>query len=191
MINPLIDWSKSETETAIALAALLFSFASLVVSWRGFAVSKRSLRISLSDHSEKFREIKPYLISCYKWTDGLEGKFASFAVLYNNSASMPCTIQRIDLRVSYVDDSDEVRSIILSPDLRVRSSEKDGLSRLEPPLNISAKSSISGWVTFMLPDSFDREKIIDSYSVDAHSSDSRITVTAYIIPEVVGAVEQK
>lgn len=153
------------------------------MSWRSYVVSRISLRISQDDHLDKTRGIKPYLIRAYKWRDE-GGRYVSFAVMYTNLASISSAISRIELRVAYVDDLAEVRSVLLSPDNCVKGNFETGLSRLSLPLNISAKASVSGWLVFRIPDNFDRNKFIESYSVDAHSLDSKVTVTSYLLHEI-------
>jgi len=163
---------------AISVIALLFS-------WKSFVVSKKALKISQKDHDEKYKDITPYLIRSVKYASKeTSDKLVSFAVSYTNRASIPNTFSKLALEVTYFDEEGELHKVILIPE-EIKENFWTEIKQLSIPLNISAKTTISGWVGFKLPKALKQNKRIDKYSLVATTADDKkVIVESFLIKEI-------
>lgn len=180
----LSDFLKPEH--LISASATVIAFMALAVSWRSLAYSKKAYSLAKIDHNEKHQAIAPYLIEAVKWrSPDKEGDtYASFAVSYANKASMPTSFVAIELEVTWYDAEDVTCSAYVQPEVATYPLRREGkLKTLELPLNLLAKETKSGWISYRLPNVRGKQRSIDQYKLVASTVDGmKVTLEAYILP---------
>ena len=153
----------------IALAALGLSFGSLIVAFLSYLSSRKALKLSEHEVSERKLPIIPYLIDCFVFYQGSE-KFCSFAVSYTNQSSSPATFASLTLEVEFVDNEQTPGKAVIEPHLDVEPlGLASGYKKLKIPVNLPPKETVTGWVSFNLPANQDRGFQINSYRVVGRS----------------------
>lgn len=160
-----------EVSDKIALGALAVSLGSLLLAFFSYLSSRKALRLSEQEIAERKLPIISYLIDCFVFYQDGE-KFCSFAISYTNQASSPRTFSSLSLEAEFVDSDQVSGKAISEPNLNV---EPPGLSygykKLEIPVNLPPKETVTGWVSFKLPNGPDREFHVNSYRVVGRSPD--------------------
>ncbi|MCD1632116.1 DUF4352 domain-containing protein [Marinobacter shengliensis] len=160
-----------EVSDKIALGALAISMGSLLLAFFSYLSSRRALKLSEQEVSERKLPIISYLIDCFVFYNGDE-KFCSFAISYTNQSSSPRTFSSLILEAEFVDNEGVSGKAISEPSLEV---EPPGLSygykKLEIPINLPPKETVTGWISFKLPKGEDRAFHINSYRVVGRSPD--------------------
>jgi hypothetical protein len=173
----------------VAVASMVFAGVSALSAWRSSRSAKAQARISQTEFNERHDEIQAYLIEAVTWerqaADDKE-RLVSFACSYSNVANAPNTIREFQLAVTAVDDKRVATVVILEPFME-GALELDNLQRLSFPLNLGARSTASGWLSFRLPRSLE-EKHLSSYQVTAiTSSGQAIRLNCYLTRRVQSA----
>lgn len=157
-----MDLTVSGYTSAISAFVALFS---LVIAGLSYANSRKALKITQYDHQEKFRSIQSYLVQSFSFTHH-QRKYCSFAITYSNLASQGQSISTIDLEIEGFDANGLFNRLILPINSAViPKGLAEGYRKIVPPLNLSAKESVSGWVTFALPRETDVRIRIEQYKV--------------------------
>ncbi|MBD3657600.1 hypothetical protein [Marinobacter sp.] len=166
----------------IAVFALLISFGSLLVAFLSYLSSRKALKLSEQEAAERKLPVISYLIDCFAF-HRKQSKFASFAVSFTNQSSSPKTFTSIALEVEFVDQEGVSGKAIAEPDLTI---EPAGLSygykKLQIPVNLPPKETVTGWISFQLPKKNEREFKINSYRIVGRSVDGgESEVCAYLL----------
>lgn len=174
------------TSDLIALGALVTALVSLLISVWGNCVARRALKISETEHLDKYKEVVGYLINGFKWNDS-EHIYASFAVSYTNKSSSPNSFKDLVLEIEYYDAEGGFNKAKLSPLVGVMPVDlKENRKELNVPINLPPKETRSGWMTFQLPAAEGRKFHIDSYRLVATSTaDKNTTLESYILQSVI------
>lgn len=168
-----------EVSDKIALAA---SFGSLFVAFLSFISSRKALKLSEQEVAERKLPVISYLIDCFAFR-ARDEKFCSFAISYTNQSASPKTFSSLTLEVEFIDNEQVSGKAVAEPHLDI---EPPGLSygykKMSIPVNLPPKETITGWVSFKLPSSQDRDFNINSYKVIGRSPDGGETdLYAYLL----------
>lgn len=174
------------TSELIASGALVTALLSLLISVRGHCVAKRALKISETEHQDKYKEVIGYLISGFKWRAS-EQIYASFAISYTNNASYPNSFKDIVLEIEYYDADGIFNKAKLSPCVEVMPVELRGKRQdMDVPINLPPKETKSGWMSFQLPVAEGRKFNIDVYRIVATSTaGTNTTLESYILKSII------
>jgi len=166
----------------VAVGALLVAVLSLLVAVGGYCVARKALKMSEADHKDKYKDVVGYLIKCFKWMDGSE-VYAAFAISYTNKSSSPNSFKSIVLEVEYYDAKRVFNKVNISPDtVALPASFRGEYEELKAPVNLSAKETVSGWITFKLPKVEGVKFHVDVYRVVAVSAAERVTaIESYVM----------
>lgn len=176
-----------EVSEKIALAALAVSLGSLFLAFLGYLGSRKALKISEHEVAERKLPLIVYLIDRFSFYRDDE-KFCSFAVSYTNQSSSPVTFTSLLLEVGFIDSEQVTGKAVAEPRLDV---DPPGISygykKLEIPVNLPSKETVTGWVSFKLPDLSARDLKINSYRIIGRSPDGREAEQyAYLLRSVKG-----
>lgn len=160
-----------EKSEIIATVASGISLLSLFVALFGYFVSRKALRMSEQDFEEKRYSVQAYLIDSFNFKSEHK-KYCTFAISFTNKSSSPRSFSRLELEVEFVDDEGILGKAYSVPD---ETKSPLGLNaeyqKLNTPINMAPKETISGWVTFPLPMSSHRKFRIKSYKVSGKTLD--------------------
>ncbi|HEX7028344.1 MAG TPA: hypothetical protein VF268_13970 [Gammaproteobacteria bacterium] len=162
-----------EMTDIIAAIATIIAFGSLLLAGRSYQISRRALQLTEADFNEKRLPIKPYLIDGFVFREE-DKKYAAFAISYTNQSSSHATFYSLELEVEFYDEEGIYGKAISAPDFKVIPlGINDNYKKLEIPLNLLPKTTVSGWVTFALPFNLNRRYRTDSYKVRAEGPEGR------------------
>ncbi len=166
----------------IAIAAFAASLGSLTLAFFSYLLSRKALRLSETEHLERSLGIKPYLIDCFTFSVK-ENIYCAFAVSITNLSSSTKSFSNIELQVGYSFDDGECGSATAQPAFHIRPPNMaEDYRRLDPPINIPSKESVSGWVTFLRPKNEVIGFRIKEYTVvGVHNDEPVIIATAYLL----------
>ena len=170
-------------DTLIAASAALAAIVSAFFAYRSADTAKRALKLGEVDFREKHDSLMPYLIDAVTWESG-ESRMASFACSLTNGATIPNTLTRIDLMIRVYDKQGVLSEIIINPTIG-NTPPKWDITSLPTPLNLQPRSTVSGWISFKLPNNFYENWRVDAYQVLAiTSTGEKITLDAYILKTI-------
>ena len=179
-----------QTSDLIAVGALAASALSLLVSIKGYCVAKKTLKLSMIDHQDKYKDVIGYLIRGFKWANNKD-IYAAFAISYTNNSSTPNSFKDIVLEIEYYDENRVFNKAKLLPSpIVLPSNLKESHDELKVPVYLSPKETKSGWVTFQIPKIGDKEINVDTYRVIASSTAEKTTIVESYILTFVGADEK-
>jgi hypothetical protein len=158
--------------------------AAAVIAGRSLRNSSKALRLAESESEEKRMGIDAYLVQARKVVLADNGVFAAFAVSYTNRASMPNSLAKVELFVTYVVDAGEARQIILQVEPSFPADVPD-IKCLQVPINIAARASTTGWLVFKLPD-YLRTKPVKTYEVAGYTTQgAKISFVSYLLMDTI------
>lgn len=185
MVDELFQIFNSHVSTvstqAISIGAALIALVAALASWRSSNASRATLAMAKTEFAERHDSIRVYLVDGVAQKTRGEAELVSFAITYTNAANAPNTIVRIELHVYALNsEGAEVKSI-LDP-----SPENPpilyGYQKLGVPLNLGARVTSSGWVSFSLPRHILQFQRVEKYEVRAiTSNDKVVSIETYII----------
>lgn len=173
------------TSDQVAIAAAAIAALSLLVSAGSMLIAKRAFKLSRKEHDERYLSVKPYLVHAYKQKIGSE-RYCFFALSYTNRASVADSISAIELELEYADEDGMISKVKLRPTLtKLPVFEGNGYQRMNIPVRLEAKESVSGWTAFELPVGNGRVRDIQCYRVHARlANDQLASVRTYLLNEV-------
>ncbi len=179
-----------QTSDLIAAGALAASALSLLVSIKGYYVAKKSLKLSIIDHQDKYKDVIGYLIRNFKWTHN-KNTYATFAISYTNNSSTPNSLKDIVLEIEYYDENRVSNKAKLLPSTIVLpSNSRESHDELKVPMYLSPKETKSGWITFQIPKIGDKKIDVDIYRVIATSTAEKMTIIESYVLTFVGTDEK-
>lgn len=170
-------------ENLIAFFAAIIALGALLVSWRSLVVSKLAYAISKQDHDEKYHDITPHLIEAVKWANAKNESYVSLAVSYANKASLPTSLTNIELEVTWRTTDDSISSAYVQVDQEVHPlGRTEKLETLTLPLNLTAKETKSGWLSYKVPVLKREQASIDRYRLVASTiNGSKVSVETFLL----------
>ena len=148
----------------IAAIAALAAVAAAFFAWTSWRVSKRSLKLAEQDNQEKHTGIGAYLIDGVRWSKSVDEQQVAFACSISNTANAPLAVVRIDLHLHAFDKTGNLSKAILEPAAGTDLPFPDA-TILSAPLNLNARSTVSGWIKFRLPTHVCQSLTIDKYEL--------------------------
>ncbi len=154
---------------------------SAVSAWINSRTTKTNLRMQQVDFEERHDSIRPYLIDGVSWNTPDGERVTSFACSYTNAANTPNTLIRFELIVDILANDGMRTSVVLDPFLEAIPSLHN-IQRLAVPLNLPARSTASGWISFKLPRHLLGGKRLDKYQITAITSAGKaLTLESYLL----------
>lgn len=171
----LLPAIKAQPLSTITILSALISMASAILAWRSSRIARQNLRMAKIDFEEKHDSIRAHLVDSVTW-DSEEGeRVSSFACSYTNAANAPNTLERIELIVHALNPNGAILTVVLDPTLDEEINERKA-SLLGMPVNLGARSTVSGWINFKIPEYLLKTKRIERYEVTATSSTGKTVV---------------
>lgn len=166
-------------ELKISILSALAAIGSAYWAWSSARTARRALALSEEDAASRREALKAYLINSLRWDhDGKE--YISFSCSYTNSSSYPTTIERIELVVHGFDLPGTGSQLLLQPS--TEQPEGSEFVLLTLPLNLQARMTLSGWISFALPKIWINQFIVDKYELVATTwSGQKITLESHIV----------
>ena len=153
----------------IALGTVAVALSSAFIAWLSLRVSRHALKLATTDHDDKHRHFSAYLIDGLGYAKTPDQRIVAFACSLSNMATAPLSIVRADLHVYAFDDTGMVSEIILVPASDSAAPFPD-LNPLALPLNLAPRATVSGWITYLIPERLSRLRVIDRYELAFLSS---------------------
>ncbi|WP_447753318.1 hypothetical protein [Sphingopyxis fribergensis] len=156
-------------DQAIAIAALLLSFVSLIFSWRQHLLSHAQ------DRRRKPLLIGEYLEGFFKTDEVSRARTCHFKLAVRNPSDSDNALARLELAVHYqLEDGTKIVA-------RVAASEAAVEGRLAIPQRVGAHETIAGWSQFDLGAAVASGRQIDSYRIEITDSHSQLAAVAPIL----------
>jgi hypothetical protein len=179
-----------DTTTAISIFSALLALASAVFAASSAKSARRSADLAEREQAERTKSLQAYLVDTagYKGPDHEE--VVAMCGTIANLASQANTVLRTQLVVHEYATSGEPSRLVLSP---VEDIDPPGatLKRLAVPLNLQARSTATGWLTFVIPENFVSSKTLDKYElIFTDSLGGRTTLECYVVNRIVYAPDQ-
>lgn len=166
-------------ELKISILSALAALGSAYWAWSCARTAKRALALSEEDATSKKESLKAYLINALRWVKSAE-EYISFSCSYTNGSSYPTTVERIELVVHGFDLAGNGSQVRLQPEQETP--EGSELLLLCLPLNLQARSTSTGWLTYCLPISWINSFLIDKYELVATTwSGQKVTLESHIV----------
>lgn len=165
---------------ASAIAALL---AALYAASSARSASK-SLRLMQMDRSDKESGLQAYLIDSILWSDASGQRGIAMACSLTNLATVPNSVAAVELHVFEYQTSGTPVKLILRPSSAASPVEWD-IQRFPVPTNLDSRASLTGWLSFQLPDVFGPNRQIDKCELSfATAAGGRVFVEQYLLKEL-------
>lgn len=166
-------------ELKISILSALAALGSAYWAWNSARTARRALALTEEDAISKREALKPDLINSLRWQRG-DCEYISISCSYTNSSSYPTTIERIELVAHGFDLSGAGSQLRLSPENETP--DRSDFSLLALPLNLQARATLSGWITFRLPKTWITRYIVDKYELVATTwSSQKIAIETHIV----------
>ncbi|MDP2820227.1 MAG: hypothetical protein Q8O29_18515 [Polaromonas sp.] len=175
------------TTEDLAIASAVAAVFSALYAWHSARIAKRALGIVEQDHIERHAGIAGYLIDGVSWESAETGIFVALACSLSNSASAPNSIARVELHLHVFDSSGATSTVILKPVSRDAPLLWE-LPSISVPINLQARSTLSGWLVYQIPLRVSQALSIDRYElVFSTSTGERITLETYLLKRIENA----
>lgn len=167
------------TSVASAVAALI---AALYAASSARSAAK-SLRYMQMDREDKDGGLHAYLIDGVLWTEPGGKRCIAMACTLTNLASIPNSVAAVELHVYEYQISGIPIHLILRPRTADLKAPWD-TPRFSVPINLDARASATGWLSFELPTSFGPHRPIDKCELAfATASGVRVSIEQYLLRE--------
>lgn len=166
-------------ELKISVLSAIAALGSAYWAWSSARTARRALALTEEDAISKREALKGDLINSLRWQRD-DCEYISLSCSYMNSSSYPTTIERIELVIHGFDLAGAGSQLRQSPEYE--RPDRSDFSLLILPLNLLARATTSGWITFRLPKSWLSRYIIDKYELIAISwSGQKVTIETHIV----------
>jgi hypothetical protein len=168
------------TSIASAIAALL---AALYAASSARSASK-SLRLMQMNRNDKERGLQMYLIDSILWTEASGQRGIAMACTLTNLASVPNSVAAAELHVFEYQTSGTPIKLILRPG-NVASPVAWDIQRFPVPTNLDPRGSVTGWLSFKLPEAFGPHHQIDKCELSFRMpGGDRVFIEQYLLKEL-------
>lgn len=178
---------ENQPLSVISIVAASSAVLSAISAWRSSRAARENFRMAKIDFEEKHDSIRAHLVESVTWDSGKCEKIASFACTYSNAANAPNTLERVELLVCALNSDGTNITVVLDP-IRDAAMSHRSIRQLEVPLNLAARSTASGWVSFILPKYLLDTKRIDKYQIVASTSTGKVlTLDSHLLTKIKNA----
>lgn len=177
MLHPTADQQ-------IAAFAMIAAVASAFYAWRSHRTASKALKIAESEQKEKHSGLSAYMIDGVAWDTEKSERMVSFACSISNTANAPQSITTSDLHV-FAYNSDGNMSEIVLKQTTEGSPAIWNITKLAIPADLPPRSTLSGWISYKIPD-----RVLDSMSIDRYqlqfmtSTGERAVLNKYLIQRI-------
>jgi hypothetical protein len=183
-LTNFINAFDTQPLTAIPILAAIVAVFAALATWRSSKAARENLRMAKIDFEEKHDSIHAVLVDCVTWESEQNETIASFACTYTNSANAPNTLARLELIISAISQNGQTLTLVLDPVFDITISHR-GFPQLSIPVNLSARATTSGWISFHIPAYLMQTKRIDRYQVSATTSGGKkLALDAHILGKI-------
>ncbi len=166
-------------ELKISILSALAALGSAYWAWNSARTARRALAFTEEDAITKREALKADLINSLRWQRS-DCEYISISCSYTNSSSYPTTIERIELVAHGFDLAGAGSQLRMSPGNETP--DRSDFSLLVPPLNLPARATSSGWITFRLPKVWVARYIVDKYELVATTwSGQKVAIETHIV----------
>jgi hypothetical protein len=159
----------------LLLIPLAVSIVSIIIAGMSYNTSRKALRLSESEHDEKKLPIISYLIDSFSFDINNEN-YCFFAVSYTNQSSLQQSFKHLELEIDFIDiDGMHGKSTTFPCHEIFPPAIYKEYKKLQTPLNLQAKETVSGWITFKIPTCKHRKVQVQSYRVIGITSDGKFS----------------
>jgi hypothetical protein len=163
-MRDLIMVNKWSFELLTAVVASAAAVISALFAWRSASLASKTLAIAQKDQEDKLAHLSVYLIDALSNESKTKDKLVSFACTVTNKASQPQSIPNADLHLHTLSQNGEMTKIVLAPSQRSELNAQN-LKALCVPINLSARETSSGWLTYEIPSRVSKTMSIDKYEI--------------------------
>jgi hypothetical protein len=173
--------------SAISVASAVAALLSALYAASAARSARRSADLAEAEATEQNRELLAYLVDAIQWTRPDRREIVAIGFTLTNRASLPNTIIRTELVLHEYATTVAPSQLILTP-IETEGPPTRTLQRTELPLNLAPRATVSGWLSFLVPDSFSKRKTIDKYELAfLDSTGKRTTIETYLMHKIVYA----
>lgn len=165
-----------DAATSFALTSLVVSFAAGGFSLWSAITAHRAHSLTVAQSQERDAPLKVYLADGYveRIPKNDRRRFA-FLLSVTNSATLENSIASLELRIHYRDPANHLAMIDLGPDDVVAVAQMRGSKpRLVPPIRLSPREAVSGWIAYEAPGLIFQGHHVDVYEVRVTDASGRI-----------------
>lgn len=173
--------------TAVSIASALAALASALYAASSARSARRSADLAQDEAAERSRELLAYLVDAIRWSRSDEREIVAVGFTLTNRASLPNTVIRIELALHEHATFGESSQLMVAP---TETDDPPGmaLQHIDVPLNLPPRATVSGWLCFVIPDSFVKRKVIDKYElVFLDSTGKRTSIETYLMRQLIYA----
>lgn len=179
-----MEFKNINPETSAAIASAVAALIAAFYAWRSTRVANRALRIAEDDHRERHSGLAAYLIDGVSWDDQEQGRAVSFSCSLTNAANAPRSIAHAQLHLHAFDLDGTTTEIVLHPTNDAGPDSKP----IEIPINLAARTTVSGWLTYRIPNRIVDALTIDRYELTFLASDGeRASLNCYLLRRIENA----
>lgn len=166
-------------ELKLSILAAIAALGSAYWAWSSARSARRALAISEEDAATRKEALSAYLINALRWDHESEG-YISFSCSYTNRSSNPTTVERIELVIHGFAMDGNGSSVRVNPE--ASAPENSRFTPLDLPLNLTARTTSTGWLNFKLPKLWISQFIVDKYELVATTwSGQKVTLESSIV----------
>ncbi|PWF61611.1 hypothetical protein CBX96_19940 [Shewanella sp. BC20] len=166
-------------ELKISVLSAIAALGSAYWAWNSARTARKALALTEEDAITKREALKGDLINSLRWQRN-DCEYISLSCSYMNSSSYPTTIERVELVVHGFALEGTGSQLRQSPEYE--KPDRSDFSFLVLPINLSARATSSGWLTFRLPKPWLNRYLIDKYELVATTwSGQKVTIESYIV----------
>lgn len=171
-------------ELAVMALSSLAAIAAALYAKRNNELYLRSTELAEEESRRKRLSLKAYLIDGATWLSESSGRKCAFAVTLTNTAETPMAVVKAELHLDVFGEDGEVHQIILMPDAKSNAPNRE-MRLLDCPINLNARSAVSGWLMYQVNARVDCVMRIDRYRVVfTVDSGERTEVCMYILQRI-------
>jgi hypothetical protein len=179
----LISVVSAAVSALAAVAAAIIAYRSLVISRNALEISERGLKARTAN-------ISGYLIECIK-RRAKHHDIIAFAVSYINHADSANSIVRAELEIHYATSNGTTNHLLFPSDATaVDVAEFPSLPRMRIPINLSARSTESGWLLFKVPRSAIPGSVDRYRLVAVTSAGNPVVVESYLMRTIFDGAKE-
>ncbi|WP_152025545.1 hypothetical protein [Xanthomonas hortorum] len=166
-------------ELKISILSAFTALGSAYWAWNSARTARRALALTEEDALSKRESLKSELINSLRWTRN-DSEYISISCSYTNSSSYPTTIEYIELVAHGFDLAGAGSKLRIRPENEAP--DRSDFSLLVLPLNLQARTTCSGWITFRLSKGWITRYIVDKYELVATTwSGQKIAIETHIV----------
>lgn len=156
----------------ISLLAVLIAALSMLYSRRSSVNAARALKMSTSDFEDRRAAMSIYLENCMRWQAGGVDLVGFLCVITNSATNAKAAV--VELKVHRQRTDGSTAAPLILPPKDTNPPNRPGVN-LQSTLNLSSRSSQSGWLVFELPSNAETAAWIDFYEIVVTDSEKTVT----------------